>query len=134
MVVLFWDGPGGARGGNQGGAGTTGAQYQGKFALALSDIAKDQTLAQQLRVQGIPSIRVVKDGQLAEQMEGPQGEGVLRQLIDRLTQSPADALKSQLGHFLEIEDYDGLSPFSRRRSPPSPTTRGSRWSGPTCCC
>ncbi|MYF30841.1 MAG: tetratricopeptide repeat protein, partial [Gammaproteobacteria bacterium] len=72
-----------------------------------SDIAKDQTLAQQLRVQGIPSIRVVKDGQLAEQMEGPQGENVLRQLIDRLTQSPADALKSQLGHYLEIEDYDG---------------------------
>lgn len=82
-------------------------QYQGKFALALSDIAKDQTLAQQLRVQGIPSIRVVKDGQLAEQMEGPQGEGVLRQLIDRLTQSPAEALKSQLGHYLDMEDYDG---------------------------
>lgn len=81
-------------------------QYQGKFALALSDIAKDQTLAQQLRVQGIPSIRVVKDGQLAEQMEGPQGENVLRQLIDRLTQSPAQALKAQLDQYLEMRDYN----------------------------
>ncbi|MYJ75244.1 MAG: tetratricopeptide repeat protein, partial [Gammaproteobacteria bacterium] len=81
--------------------------YQGKFALALSDIAKDQTLAQQLRVQGIPSIRVVRDGQLAEQMEGPQGESVLRQLIDRLTQSPSEALKTQLQEYLAVEDFDG---------------------------
>ena len=82
-------------------------QFQGRFALALSDIAKDQTLAQQLRVQGIPSIRVVKDGQLADQMEGPQGESALRQLIDRMTQSPSEALKNQLDGYLEAEDYDG---------------------------
>ena len=82
-------------------------QYQGKFALALSDIAKDQTLAQQLRVQGIPSIRVVKNGQLAEQMEGPQGESALRQLIDRMTQSPSDLLKAELANLLQTEDFDG---------------------------
>ena len=64
-------------------------------------------MAQQLRVQGIPSIRVVKDGQLAEQMEGPQGENVLRQLIDRLTQSPSEALKTQLKEYLAGEDFDG---------------------------
>lgn len=82
------------------------AQYQGKFALALSDIAKDQTLAQQLRVQAVPSIRVIRDGQLAEQMEGPQGEGVLRQMIDALTQSPSEALQGQLAAHLAAEDYD----------------------------
>ncbi|MCY3812409.1 MAG: tetratricopeptide repeat protein [Gammaproteobacteria bacterium] len=82
-------------------------QYGGKFALALSDIAKDQTLAQQLRVQGIPSIRVIRDGQLAEQLEGPQGESVLRRLLDQLTQSPSDRLKGDLAGLLEAEDYDG---------------------------
>ncbi len=82
-------------------------QYQGKFALALSDIAKDQTLAQQLRVQGIPSIRVVKDGQLVDQMDGPQSESALRQLIDRMTQSPGDVLKSRLDSHLAAEDFDG---------------------------
>ena len=81
-------------------------QYGGKFALGLSDIAKDQTLAQQLRVQGIPSIRVIKDGQLAEQIEGPQGEAVLRRMIDQLTQSPSDLLKSELAGLLEAEDFD----------------------------
>ena len=34
-------------------------QYQGKAALALSDVAQDQSLAQHLRVQGLPSLRVV---------------------------------------------------------------------------
>lgn len=82
-------------------------QYGGKFALALSDIAKDQTLAQQLRVQGIPSIRVIRDGQLAEQLEGPQGESVLRRLLDQLTQSPSDRLKADLEGLLAAEDYDG---------------------------
>lgn len=81
-------------------------QYQGKFALGLSDIAKDQSLAQQLRVQGIPSIRVIKDGQLAEQMEGPQGENVLRELIDRLTMSSGDMLKQSLAQHLAREDWD----------------------------
>lgn len=81
------------------------AQYQGKFVLALSDVAKDQTLAQQLRVQGIPSVRVIRDGQLAEQMDGPQSEAALRQLIDALTQSPADALKAELARHLADEDF-----------------------------
>lgn len=81
------------------------AQYQGKVAVALSDIAKDQALAQQLRVQAIPSIRVIRDGQLAEQLDGPQGEAVLRRLIDTMTQSPAEALKGQLADYLAAEDF-----------------------------
>lgn len=82
-------------------------QYQGKFALGLADIAKDQTLARQLQVQGIPSIRVIQDGQIVQQLDGPQGEAALRQMIDALTQSPADALKAQLDRFLGAEDYRG---------------------------
>ena len=107
VVVLFWTDRVAPAAETKAVLERLAAQYQGKFALALSDIAKDQSLAQQLRVQAIPSIRVIKDGQLAEQMEGPQGENVLRQLIDRLTQSPSDALKGQLTDYLRAEDYDG---------------------------
>ena len=82
------------------------AQYQGKFALGLSDVAKDQALAQQLRVQGIPSIRVVADGQITEQMEGPQGEAALRELVDKLTMSGSDLLRDQLAVHLASEDWD----------------------------
>ena len=82
------------------------AQYQGKFALGLSDVAKDQALAQQLRVQGIPSIRVVADGQITEQMEGPQGEAALRELVDKLTMSGSDLLRDQLAVHIASGDWD----------------------------
>lgn len=82
-------------------------QYQGKFALGLSDIAGDQSLAQQLRIQGIPSIRVIVDGQLTEQMEGPQGEAAIKELLDKLTLSNADLVQDQLGAFLSEGNYDG---------------------------
>ncbi len=83
------------------------SQYQGKFALALCDVATTPQLAQQLRVQGIPSIRVVLDGQIADQLDGPQGEAVLRELIEGLTLSDAERLKEQLGQYIELRDWDG---------------------------
>ncbi len=106
VVVLFWTAEVAPSAETKNILERLAGQYQGKFALGLSDIAKDQTLAQQLRVQGIPSIRVIRDGQLIEQMDGPQGEGTLRQLIDALTQSPADALRAQLAEHLAAEDFD----------------------------
>jgi len=52
-------------------------QYQGKVLLGLVDVAQDQTLAQHLRVQGLPSIRVVKDGQLVDEFTGALPEAEL---------------------------------------------------------
>ena len=82
-------------------------QYQGKFALALCDVARMPQLAQQLRVQGVPSIRVIMDGQIADQLDGPQGEAVLRQLIDGLTLSDGDRLQAQLEEHLAARDWNG---------------------------
>ena len=107
VVLLFWTDQVAPAAETKAALERLARQYQGKFALALSDIARDQTLAQQLRVQGIPSIRVIKDGQLADQMEGPQGENALREFIERLTQSPSEALRTQLDEYLAAEDYDG---------------------------
>jgi len=84
---------------------TLAAQYQGKFALALSDVSRDQSLAQSLRVQGLPSIRVIQDGQLVDQMEGPQGERALRAMLDRLTMTSGDLLREQLDGILASGDY-----------------------------
>lgn len=107
VVVLFWTDQVPPAADTKAVLERLAGQYQGKFALALSDIAKDQTLAQQLRVQALPSIRVVKDGQVVDQMEGPQNEAALRKMIDGMTQSPADFLKSQLAAYLEAENFDG---------------------------
>jgi putative thioredoxin len=80
-------------------------RYQGKVWLALVDVAQDQSLAQQLRVQGLPSIRVVNEGQLVEQLDGPQPEAALVALLDKLTLSSADLLQEQLNSLLSAEDY-----------------------------
>lgn len=124
VVLLFWTDQVAPAAETKAALERLAQQYQGKFALALSDIAKDQTLAQQLRVQGIPSIRVVKDGQLAEQVEGPQGESVLRQLIDRLTQSPSEALKTQLDGYLAVEDFDGALALLKEAIAQEPNNAG----------
>lgn len=84
---------------------TLAGQYGGKFALALSDVSRDQSLAQHLRVQGLPSIRVIQDGQLVDQMEGPQGERALRAMLDRLTMTSGELLREQLDDVLASGDY-----------------------------
>ena len=93
---------------------TLASQYQGKFALALCDVAQAPELAQQLRVQGIPSIRVIVNGQIAHQLDGPQGEAVLRQMIDELTMSGSDRLKDGLEHFIAIRDWDSALSLLRQ--------------------
>jgi putative thioredoxin len=69
-------------------------------------VARDQALAQHLRVQGLPSIRVVRDGQLIDQMEGPQGERALRAMLDRLTMSSGELLREELDAVLASGDLD----------------------------
>jgi putative thioredoxin len=81
------------------------AQYQGKFALALVDVARDPTLAQHLQVQALPSIRVIGDGQLVDQLDGPQGESVLRRMLDRLTMSSGELIRAELGDLIAQKDY-----------------------------
>ena len=122
------------------------SQYQGKFALALCDVAQTPELAQQLRVQGIPSIRVIANGQIAHQLDGPQGEAVLRQMIDELTMSGSERLKEGLGRFIAIRDWEGALALIRQALTDEPnnasfrveladllqeraiwTTRASRW-------
>jgi len=78
----------------------------GKLLLALVDVASDQSLAQHLQVQTLPSIRVVKGGQLVEQIDGPQPEEALVALCDRLTLSSAEVLREQLADLLETKDFD----------------------------
>ncbi len=80
--------------------------YEGKVYVALVDVSRDPTLAQHLRVQGLPSIRVIQDGQIVHQMEGPQPESVLRSLLEQLTLSPADALREDLARLVEAGEYD----------------------------
>ena len=81
-------------------------QYQGKARLGLCDVAQDQTLAQHLQVRGLPALRVVHEGKIAHQMDGPVEESALTELLEALTQSPADMIKAQLEQIIAAKDFD----------------------------
>ena len=70
-----------------GGAWATSARIRQVKALAeqvlasyevrpcsLSDVSRDQSLAPRLQVQGLPSIRIIHKGAVAEQIDGPVDE------------------------------------------------------------
>ena len=80
--------------------------YQGKAALALCDVAEDQTLAQHMQVRGLPALRVVHQGKIVDQIDGPIDETQIRNLLETLTQSPADMIKEQLAQIISSGDLD----------------------------
>jgi putative thioredoxin len=81
------------------------AQYSGKIALGLSDVAVDQSLAQHLKVQGLPSLRIVHEGKIVEQVDGPADEAQLRTLFDALTASATDGIKAELDQVIAAGDW-----------------------------
>ncbi len=81
------------------------AAYAGTFRLGLVDMSVDPSLAQPMRVQGLPSVRVVKDGALAGALDGPQPDSELKKLIDSLTMSSSELLREQLDEMIAREDF-----------------------------
>lgn len=102
------------------------AQYGGKAALALSNVEQDQTLAQHLKVQGLPSIRVIHQGKIVDQIDGPADEAQLRTLLDTLTQSSTDTLKGQLDQILAAGDYDTAVNMLQQAIAEEPSNQGFR--------
>ncbi len=100
--------------------------YGGKVFLGLVDVSRDPTLAQHLRVQGLPSIRVVQGGQLVHQLDGPQPESALRSLLDQLTMSSADLLREDLAALLEAGDLDRALQFLQQAIQEEPQNQGFR--------
>ena len=100
--------------------------YGGKVLLGLIDVAQDQTLAQHLRVQALPSIRVVDNGQIVQQLDGPQPEAALRGLLDQLTLSSGDLVKAQIGQLLDAGDFDSALEVLRKAIAEEPNNTALR--------
>ena len=100
--------------------------YQGKAALALSDVAQDQTLAPRLQVQGLPSIRVIHKGAVAEQIDGPIDETQLRTIMDGLTQSSVEAIQGDLDQLVASGDFAGAAAILQRSIQDEPNNQSLR--------
>ncbi|NCF43771.1 MAG: tetratricopeptide repeat protein, partial [Proteobacteria bacterium] len=102
------------------------AYYAGKAVLALSDVAQDQTLAPQLQVQGLPSIRIVHQGAIAEQIDGPVDEAQLRTIMDGLTQSSVEAMQGDLDQLIACGDFAGAASILQQSMHDEPNNQALR--------
>ncbi len=75
-------------------------EYQGKFLLARVDVQSNAQLVQQLGIRTLPSIKVISQGKMVQDLEGPQDAQALRSLLDQLTMSPMDRIREQINSLL----------------------------------
>jgi putative thioredoxin len=71
-------------------------EYRGKFILAKINADAEQALAAHFRVRSLPTVMVIWQGQIAEQLVGLQPESVYRQMIDQFHRSPGDQIREQV--------------------------------------
>ena len=102
------------------------ADYDGKAVLALSDVAQDQSLAPRLQVQGLPSIRIIHKGAIAEQIDGPIDETQLRTVMDALTQSSIEAMQGNLDQMLSVADFAAAASTLQQSIQEEPNNQGLR--------
>ena len=71
-------------------------EYQGKFLLARVDVQANQALVQQLQVRTLPTVKVIFQGKMVQDIEGPQEPATLRSMLDQLTMSPMERVREQI--------------------------------------
>jgi putative thioredoxin len=76
------------------------AEYNGAFRLGKVDVDKNQELAAMFGVRSIPTVMLVKDGQLMDGFAGALPEGQLREFLSRHVQplegeAPAEAVPEE---------------------------------------
>ncbi|WP_374603278.1 thioredoxin [Arenimonas sp.] len=73
------------------------AEFNGGFVLAKVDVDKEQQLAGYFQIKSVPTVMLVKDGQIVDGFPGALPEGQLRQFLGhhgvqpRAAEEPADA-------------------------------------------
>ncbi|MDD5390320.1 MAG: co-chaperone YbbN [Gallionellaceae bacterium] len=73
------------------------AEFQGKFILAKVDSDKNQDIATQFGVRGIPSVKAFLGGELVDEFSGALPESEVREFLKRLIPSPAGELHIAAG-------------------------------------
>lgn len=69
----------------------------GEVVLAKVDVDRNQQLAQQYRVQGIPAVKAFRDGQVVAEFTGAIGPAQIEAFLDKVVPSRADQLVSTAG-------------------------------------
>ena len=76
-------------------------EYQGGFKLAKVNIDEQQQLAQQFGVRSVPTVKVVKNGQIVDEFMGAQPESSIRELLGKHVMRESDSLMASA-----LQKYD----------------------------
>lgn len=88
------------------------AEYNGAFRLAKVDVDKNQELAAMFGIRSIPTVMLVKDGQLLDGFAGALPEGELREFLSRHVQ-PLDGEEPAADEAVEPAAEDPAEAINR---------------------
>ena len=95
-------------------------EYNGAFRLAKVDVDKNQELAGMFGIRSIPTVMLVKDGQIADGFAGALPEGQLREFLSRHVQPLGGDIEDAAEDETLLESPSRPSTACSRRSPPIP--------------
>jgi putative thioredoxin len=84
-------------------------EYQGAFKLAKVNIDEQQQMAAQFGVRSVPTVKVVKDGQIVDEFTGAIPEAQIRALLDKHMQRESDLLMQQAYAQYQAGDTQALT-------------------------
>ncbi len=89
-------------------------EYGGKFLLAKVNVDENQELAGAFGIQGIPAVKVFKDGALAAEFTGALPETGVREILERVVPSREDELAAEADRlWLEGETDKALAIYEQ---------------------
>ncbi|MBU2704667.1 tetratricopeptide repeat protein [Zooshikella marina] len=80
--------------------------YGGKFIVAKVNADEQPMLAQHLAVRSLPTLKIIFQGQIAQEFSGLTSEADLKVVLDELTLSPADRIQKQVDALIEEGQFN----------------------------
>ncbi len=85
------------------------ADYQGAFRLAKVNIDEQQQLAQQFSVRSVPTVKLVKNGQVVDEFMGAIAESEIKTYLDKFIVRESDQLMSAAVEKYNSGDSNAIS-------------------------
>lgn len=76
-------------------------EYQGRFILAKVNADEQQQLTQHLGIKNLPTVKLLKDGQIVDEFNGALPEGQIREFLDKYVDAATASDSAQIFAMIE---------------------------------